>query len=339
MKFLHVTVSIFIFLFTVSGNASPNFLTYQGRIVKSDGTPLEYASVSFIFQIVDPSGQCVVYQEQVNGINMVNSGGVFDVPIGGGSVKYPLTGSFKILDAFNNATNFTCGDCSGGTCSDGTSTYNGVAGDHRILRVQFYDGSGWKTISPDSVIRSVPYAGYALAAQKLGTNVASDFLLKSIIPICNSGTFLNWTGTVFTCGGVSGASGGTVTDVQSTNSYLTVVNGSSIASLTLNVGTAANTVAAGNDPRFSDARVPTGNAGGDLGGTYPNPTLAKIKGVDISIAALLTGQFLKYDGTNWVNTTLSSANLSDSGSLIKASQMPANCSAGQTLTFSSEPAS
>lgn len=42
----------------------------------------------------------------------------------------------------------------------------------------------------------------------------------------------------------------------------------------LNVGTTAGTVAAGNDPRLSDPRTPTGGAGGVLSGSYPNPGFA-----------------------------------------------------------------
>ena len=42
----------------------------------------------------------------------------------------------------------------------------------------------------------------------------------------------------------------------------------------LNVGTTAGTVAAGNDARLTDARAPTGAAGGALSGNYPNPGFA-----------------------------------------------------------------
>jgi uncharacterized protein DUF5907 len=44
---------------------------------------------------------------------------------------------------------------------------------------------------------------------------------------------------------------------------------------------------------------PNGTAGGDLAGTYPNPTVNQIQGVSVNNAAPAIGQVLKFDGTKW----------------------------------------
>lgn len=345
---VNVSAAPFSPLWASSVNATS--LTYQGRIIRSDGTALQNPNVSFMFQITDPAGLCVVYQEQVNGVNMANSNGVFDIPIGNGAIQYVSVGAF-VTDVFNNAVSHRCGVCSLGagniyTCSpSGASPYAPAFNDARRLRVSFYDGGGWKLVTPDNIIRSVPYAAFATSAYKLGENTAQDFVLKNDINTDGTSSqsclgpnkFLTWDASTFkfSCGTATPGSSG-LSAVTSSNSDIGVTDSTTAPVLTLNSGTGAHQV-----PKLDGAgRMPISTLPAFTGdvtttaGTV-NTTIAGLKGTALTITSLTAGNFLKYNGTAWVNVTPSLADISDASSVIKSSQMPASCSAGQTLTFSS----
>lgn len=69
-------------------------------------------------------------------------------------------------------------------------------------------------------------------------------------------------------------------------------------------GNAASTeVVQGNDTRLTDARTPVGSASGDLGGSYPAPTVTKIQSQPVSSATPAANQVLTYVNGTWTPTT------------------------------------
>ncbi|KYG65694.1 hypothetical protein AZI86_01055 [Bdellovibrio bacteriovorus] len=311
--------------------SSPSALTYQGRILKSDGTPLEHSNVAFIFQITNPSGLCVIYQEQVTGVNMAGTKGVFDVPIGSGTISWPAVGGFGVLDAFNNASNFSCGACSGYNCVAGSGSYNPVAEDGRVLKVQFHDGNGWRSVSPNTAIRSVPFAGYALASQKLGSHDANSFVLKNDVnnnTSCSGGQFLTWNATTktFGCAAVSGSSGGTVMQVTAASPLIVDV-GTESSTPNIRIQPASSSqpgyLSAADWTTFNNKIGTSTVFSGDVSGTASAISVDKLKNVALSISGVSAGDVLKYSGGNWVNGSLSAADISG---LIPGSQVSGNIS-------------
>jgi len=80
------------------------------------------------------------------------------------------------------------------------------------------------------------------------------------------------------------------------------------------LGTSASTACAGNDARLTDARAPTGAESGDLGGSYPSPTVTQARGLretsgptTLTLGAVADGQVLQRSGSTIVGAWLALA--------------------------------
>jgi len=189
----HFGILIFAFIFVnaLSAFAVPGKTTYQAKIVKPDGYPLEATSVNFKFTILEPAGSCILYAETYSSVNMSSTSGLISFALGSGVKTYPVSAT-TFEQVFSNITPSLSCD------TGGPASYSPTASDIRKIVMQFHDGTGWQTL-PAMSINAVPYAMYANEATKLNGLTSSDFVQVSTVPICAASEALRYTGAGFTC--------------------------------------------------------------------------------------------------------------------------------------------
>lgn len=180
-----------VFAYAINGRT-----TYQARIIKPDGYPLQASSVNFRFTVLDQSGSCVMYVEDYAAINMTDTGGLISFPLGTGARTFPTSGTSQTFqNTFDNSiTSFAC---------QTMGIYNPNPTDTRKIVMQFNDGNGWQTL-PAMSINAVPYAMFATRADdsralngKADTAFVEYSALNSLN--CAADQAIKYNGVSFSC--------------------------------------------------------------------------------------------------------------------------------------------
>jgi hypothetical protein len=145
-----------LFLSSVSLAAGvPASFTYQGIVMNSAGTAPLTSVVSLKLSIYDPTGSCLLYQEQQANIDLSQTNGTFAVQVGS------AVGSAKRVGVADQGLAMTSVFANNGqilapSTTGCTAGYTPASADIRLLRVSVTNGGSTVTITPDLQINSVP---------------------------------------------------------------------------------------------------------------------------------------------------------------------------------------
>lgn len=263
---------------------APQLLSYQGRLVKTDGTP-ENGNGQMRFGLFGAETGGSSLWEETQAVSLQQ--GYYSTYLGRSTafpptlfddgtlwlevaVQAPGDTQFRTMTPRQRvgsvAFALSCRSLKGGAVDATSLSVNGTP---------VIDSSGRLTAS----------AGYTA-----GAGISIDGATRAISVNssgCATGQVLQWNGSTWQCASVSGTGG--ISGVTGT-APISVMNGTTTPVISVSVGTTAGTVAAGNDSRF---------------GT--------LQGVAVSSTAPAPGQVLTFNGSSWAAATAGGGSIPDGG--------------------------
>ncbi len=149
-------------------NKVPQKFTYQGRLYDTGGVNPMTGNVDFTLGIYDPTGICLLFEEEHTAYTL--SGGLFSLEVGAGTPTGAVT-NVPLNKALANGKKIRENDTS--TCPI-AGGYTPAAGEGRIMKVKVKQGTDEMVLWPFQKIQSVPYAIVAESVQ----GVVPDDLIK-----------------------------------------------------------------------------------------------------------------------------------------------------------------
>ncbi len=340
----------------VKADASTEFLTYNGRILRPDGKPLLSTDVSFKLQIrsLAPSS-CILFEDVQASVDLSTTGGVFNLKIKSIADSRTDTSGLSLAEVFSNISNKTLASGDAVRCGSSNVTTLPTVGEARQLFVYFRDNSdsSFGGNYDGLPAQDLQYVPMALQAKQIG-GYTQDRLIRLAEGVSTTDTELDstkWTEFLALLGGTSAQylkssdalNGGKLSSGSVKAASIDSVPYSKVTDVPATLTQMAGATCSNGDMfkkvggTWTCEAAGTSTLSGDVTGTIGAATVEKIRGSSVAAPSGATDdkkvlRFINGAPATWELQHLKLSDLKNetgTGSAIDFS----NCGMGKTVTW------